>query len=68
MEVRQATSCLHRTLVGPHPALLSQVLELGIVERKEWQKTAGEISHLFCDASSTPPYLGAVAYIKGEWF
>ena len=68
MEVRQATYCLRRTRDGPRQAHLSQVLELGIVERKEWQKAAGEITHLFCDASSTPPYLGAVACIKGEWF
>ena len=45
-----------------------KVLELGIVERMQWQQAKEEIVHLFCDASGSPPHLGAVACIGGDWF
>ena len=44
-----------------------QVLELELVELREWTQPQGEIVHLFCDASSTPAHLGAVVCVSGEW-
>ena len=41
---------------------------LKLVERMQWQQAKEEIVHLFCDASGSPPHLGAVACIGGDWF
>ena len=46
-----------------------KVLELNICELRPWEIPISQPVHLFVDASGSPPYLGAVAFYKGEaWF
>ena len=45
------------------------VLSTDIAELRTWERAPRAIAHLFCDASSSPPYLGAVLFIDNEcWF
>ena len=43
------------------------VLRMGIAELRSWKPPQEAPAHLFCDASSTPPYLGAVLFANGKW-
>ena len=43
-----------------------EALSLRLAERTEWETVCDEPVHLFCDASSTPPHLGAVLYEGDE--
>ena len=43
-----------------------EVLRLGIAEKRPWKVPPERPVHLFCDASSTPPYLGAVVLLEDE--
>ena len=45
----------------------AQVLRLRLSERVDWCEPASAPVHMFCDASSSPPYLGVVMFCDGEW-
>lgn len=42
------------------------VLMMELAELHQWETTDDAIVHLFCDASSTPPHLGAVLFVDGQ--
>lgn len=46
----------------------SRILELDIVEKREWNAPTTETAHLFVDASGEPPYIGAVLAIDGALY
>ena len=43
-----------------------EVLSLRLAELREWDAVQENPVHLFCDASSTPPHLGAVLFDGSE--
>ena len=43
-----------------------EVLERGIIERREWQRERSRPVHLFCDARSTPPRVAAILFRDGQ--
>jgi hypothetical protein len=44
-----------------------EILQMGISEKRDWQASVDDPVHLFCDAASTPPHLGAVLFIDKKW-
>ena len=45
-----------------------EILASGVSEKRPWVDPNDEPAHIFCDAASTPPYLGAVLFIDGSRF
>ena len=43
-----------------------ELLRADIAEVRKWQQASASPAHLFCDAASTPPHLGAVLLIDGK--
>jgi hypothetical protein len=44
------------------------VLESGLSERREWHGAEGQNVQLFCDASGSPAYLGAVLFVDDQCY
>ena len=43
-----------------------KVLGLSLAEVRDWVDNPQPVCHLFCDASGSPPHLGAVALVDGQ--
>ena len=55
-------------LCEPAVMFLSEVLESGLCERREWNAEQRPPVHMFCDASGAPAHLGAVLFDDDNCF